>query len=209
GTTVGSGGATGGTGGVTTVGGTGGTISTGGTGGVGGAGGVAGNGGAGGAPISFNTCTGPGQCELSPVQCCACGALTLNQMVGVNMSKRAEYSTWSCGPNPAPCPPCAPIIDPNFVARCESNICRGFDIRTDPTYTKCGSDQECMLRRGLGCCECNTTGDWVAISKVGAMILTPQVCAPNSVCPGCIPTPPVTTVAACVAGSCVLRILPK
>jgi hypothetical protein len=94
------------------------------------------------------------------------------------------------------------MADPNIMARCESGRCRKFDIRSDPTYTKCGTDQECTLRKGLECCQCGAQGDWVAISRVGEMLLTGQVCAPNSVCPSCVPVPPAGTSAVCRNGAC-------
>jgi len=209
GTTVGGtgGGTTTGTGGGTTVGGTttgtGGGMTVGGTGGTG-PGGTGGSGGTGGGAIDWSACTGPGQCELAPAMCCACGQLSLSQLAAFNSSKRAEFSRQICGAMPNPCPPCAPIIDPNFMARCESGRCRGFDIRTDPTYTKCGSNQECTLRKGLACCECGAAGDWVAVSRVGNMLITAEACASGSVCPGCVPVPPANISAMCLNGACTL-----
>ena len=205
GTTVG--GTTTGTGGGTTVGGTTtgtGGMTVGGTGGTG-PGGTGGSGGTGGGTVDWGACTGPGQCELAPAMCCACGQLSLSQLAAFNSSKRAEFSRQTCGAMPNPCPPCAPIIDPNFMARCESGRCRGFDIRTDPTYTKCGSNQECTLRKGLACCECGAAGDWVAVSRVGAMLINAEACASGSVCPGCVPVPPANTSAICLNGACALR----
>jgi hypothetical protein len=197
GTTVG--GTTTGTGGAT-VGGTGGTGTTGGAGGVGGTGGTGG-----GVDPAFDVCTGAGQCELVSATCCSCGILGLGQLSPINSSKRDAFSKQVCSAMPQPCPPCIGMVDPHLAARCESGRCRGFDIRNDPTYTKCGSDQECTLRNGLGCCECGAPSggsDWVAISHLGRMLLAGQVCAPGSVCPACIPIPPANTVARCLSGTC-------
>ena len=202
GTTVGT---TTGTGGGTTVGtttGTGGGTTVGGTGGTGTTGGSGGSGGTGGGTIDWDACTGPGQCELAPQKCCTCGILGLGDLRAINSSKRAEFSKQVCSTMPAPCPPCVGINDPNLMARCESGRCRGFDIRTDPTYTKCGSNQECTLRKGLTCCECGADGDWVAVSHLGKMLLAAELCGPNSVCPGCVPVPPVYYAARCVNGAC-------
>jgi hypothetical protein len=199
GTTVG--GTTSGTGGGTTVGGT--TSGTG--GGPGGTGGSGGSGGAGGAidpGPELSACTGPGQCELVMAKCCACGILGLDQVAAINSAKRDVYSKQICGPNPLPCPPCVGTVDPNLMARCESGRCLGFDIRSDPTYTKCGSDQECFLRKGLACCECGAAQDWVAISRVGSMLLGAQVCGAASVCPTCVPVPPTGYSAVCRNGAC-------
>jgi hypothetical protein len=194
-----AGGTTAGTGGAT-VGGTGGTGTTGGAGGVGGTGGTGG-----GVDPAFDVCTGAGQCELVSATCCSCGTLGLGQLSPINSSKRDAFSKQVCSAMPQPCPPCIGMVDPHLAARCESGRCRGFDIRTDPTYTKCGSDQECTLRNGLGCCECGAPSggsDWVAISHLGRMLLAGQVCAPGSVCPACIPIPPANTVARCLSGTC-------
>jgi hypothetical protein len=88
------------------------------------------------------------------------------------------------------------------MARCESGRCRAIDIRNDPTYTKCGSNQECTLRKGLGCCQCGAEGDWVAVSQVGNMLIGAEACAAGTVCPACVPVPPTGTFAACSNGAC-------
>ncbi|HMJ54826.1 MAG TPA: hypothetical protein VK540_22250 [Polyangiaceae bacterium] len=190
GTTTASGGTTTGSGG-TTVGGTGGSGTTGGSGGAGGT-----------IDPELSSCTGPGQCELALKTCCSCETLRLDQLEPINAAKRDAFKKQVCGPAPLPCPPCLPTIDPHFMARCESGRCRGFDIRSDPTYTKCGTSSECVLRKGLACCVCNAPGDWVAVSRVGDMILTGETCAAASVCPGCVPVPPDGYSAVCRNGAC-------
>jgi hypothetical protein len=140
---------------------------------------------------------------LVPAKCCACGLLSSDQVAAINATKRGDYNTKICGPDPAPCPPCVPIIDPNLFARCEGQTCRIADLRTDPTFTKCGTDQDCMLRKGLECCECGAEGGWVAISRVGAMVLASQVCG-GAICPACVPVPPAGTTAVCRNGACTM-----
>ena len=189
GTTVG--GTTSGTGGGTTVGGTGGTGNTGGSGGAGGAGGT----------VDFGACSGQGQCALVPTICCFCGQLDINRVEAINATYRDTYKRKVCE-GMGPCPECVGSIDPYLMARCESGRCRKVDIRTDPTYTKCGTDQECILRKGLGCCTCNADSDWVAISRVGEMLITSQTCGSGTVCPTCIPVPPTGTSAVCRNGAC-------
>jgi hypothetical protein len=205
---AGSGGAATGSGGTTgTATGSGGTTGTttggGGIGASGGTGGTTGTGGASGgdAGTDWSACTGAGQCELA-MKCCACGILGLDQLTPINSAKRDAFNRQSCGPNPLPCPPCVGVIEPHLMARCESGRCRGFDIRSDPTYTKCGSDQECVLRKGLGCCQCGAPGEWVAVSRAGDMLIGGETCGPGSVCPACIPTPPSGTSAVCRNGVC-------
>ncbi|HMI86091.1 MAG TPA: hypothetical protein VK550_18470 [Polyangiaceae bacterium] len=185
------------TGSGTTVGGT-----TTGTGGSGAKGGTGGSGGAGGT-IDFGACTGPGQCELAPVKCCLCGILGLEVLEAINSANRTAYLQQTCGLNPPPCPNCAATIEPHLMARCESGRCTKVDMSKDPTYTKCGSDQECMLRKGLACCECGATGDWVAIGRVGNKLLISEVCPQMSACPDCAPTPPAGVSAVCRNGACV------
>jgi hypothetical protein len=206
GTTTGTGGGT--TSGGTTVGTTTGTggMTVGGTGGTGTTGGSGGSGATGGggidAGVDWSACNGPGQCDLAPEQCCACGRLFLADLRAINSSKRAEFSKQVCSAMPTPCPPCVPYVDPHFMARCESRRCRGIDIRSDPTYTKCGSHQECRLRKGLACCECGATGEWVAVSHLGNMLIQADACASGSVCPGCVPVPPDLHHALCLNGVC-------
>jgi hypothetical protein len=136
--------------------------------------------------------------------CCACGIIgRLDQLNAINSAKRDAFSKQLCGPNPPPCPPCGPgTIDPHLMARCESGRCRGVDLRTDPTYTKCASDSECTLRKGLACCQCGAPGDWVAVSRVGDMMITGEMCAAGSVCPSCVPVPPAGYSAVCRNNAC-------
>ncbi len=211
-TGTGSGGSESGGGGSTgtggTSGGSGGNTTTGGSGANPGSGGAGGAAGAFDAAVDWGACTGPGQCELA-MKCCACGVLGLDQLTPIHSANRDAFKKQSCGPNPLPCPPCVGTIDPNLMARCESGRCQGFDIRSDPTYTKCGSDQECTLRKGLACCECGAEGNWVAVSHVGNMLIGRDACAVGSVCPGCIPVPPGDLFPRCDNGTCRMFILLK
>jgi hypothetical protein len=203
GTTTSTGGSTTGTGGGTTgtTTGTGGGTTTG-TGGSGG--GVGGTGGAGGAidpGPEYSACTGSGQCELVPAKCCLCGTIELGLVAAINSTKRDAYVKQTCGTNPG-CPPCVGAINPHLMARCEAGRCVGFDVSKDPPHTKCASNQECILRKGLACCECQAPGDWVAVSRTGAMLVTSESCAPQSVCADCAPMPPVGTSAVCRNNVC-------
>jgi hypothetical protein len=157
--------------------------------------------------VEWGACTGPGQCELVTAKCCACGEIGLGQLVAVNSSQRDAFSKAICG-NMPPCPPCVGTIAPNLIAVCEAGRCRGIDIQSDPTYTKCGNDQDCTLRSGLGCCECPETGEWVPISHAGSILVKSQVCAPSTGCPKCIPTPPLETRPICRNGVCGKILIP-
>jgi hypothetical protein len=188
-------GASAGTGGAT-VGGNGGTAGTAGTGGSGGTGGSIDPG------PEFSSCTGPGECTLQPTKCCNCDTLGLDLVAAINTTKTEAYRRQVCGVPPIECPPCVGSIDPHLVARCEAGRCRGFDVRTDPTYTGCATNDQCILRKGLACCECQATGEWVALSATGSKKIVTDVCAPVTACPGCVPTPPPMTTAVCRAGIC-------
>lgn len=190
-----------GTGGGATGGGTGGAGAKGGTGGTGGTSGSAGAGGAIDPGPDWSACTGPGQCELVSATCCACGTLGLDQLAAINSAKHSAFTDKICSGLP-PCPPCVGMAESHLMARCESGRCRGFDIRSDPTYTKCGSDQECVLRKGVGCCQCQAEGDWVAVSRIGEMLITSEACAMGGVCPACVPVPPAGTSAVCRGNVC-------
>jgi hypothetical protein len=196
----GSGSGTGGTGGAT-LGGTGGAT----VGGTGGGAGTTGTGGSGGSVDpgpEFSSCTGPGECTLVPTKCCSCDTLGLDLVAAINTTKTDAYRRQVCGVPPIACPPCVGSIDPHLVARCEAGRCRGFDVRTDPTYTGCATNDQCILRKGLACCECQATGEWVALNGTGSKKIVNDVCAPNTACPGCVPVPPPMTTAVCRAGIC-------
>jgi hypothetical protein len=203
------GGARGGAAGGTTVGGTavGGTT-VGGTGGTGATGGSGGAGGTGGSidPPDWTDCSGPGQCELLSKTCCMpCTVVQLDQLTAINSSKRAAFTQKTCGPNPAPCPPCVGEIDPHLMARCEGGKCRAIDVRQDPSYTGCASNADCRLRKGLACCQCEASGGWVALNEKGHNQVSADTCAPGSICPRCAPVPPVGMSAVCQSGVCEAR----
>jgi len=196
---------TGGVGGQGATGASGGAAGTGGTGGVGGA--TGGTGGAIDSGADWGACTGPGQCELVATKCCACGELGLGELVAIHSSQRDAFRKEICG-NMAPCPPCVGTVAPNLMAVCDAGRCRGIDIQSDPTYTKCGGDQDCTLRSGLACCECPEMGEWVAISFAGSMLVKSQVCAPNTSCQKCTPIPPPETRPICRNGVCGKILIP-
>ncbi|HMI82956.1 MAG TPA: hypothetical protein VK550_02625 [Polyangiaceae bacterium] len=201
---------TGGAGGQGATGASGGVAGTGGAGGMGGVGGATGGTGGAAGTIDSGTewgaCTGPGQCELA-AKCCACGELGLGQLIAIHSSQRDAFRK-SCSDMP-PCPPCVGTVAPNLIAVCEAGRCRGIDIQSDPAYTKCGSDQDCMLRSGLGCCECPDMGQWVPISLAGSILVKSQVCAPSTSCPKCLPMPPLETRPICRSGVCGKILIPE
>jgi hypothetical protein len=176
------------------------------TAGTGGAGGQGATGGSIDSGTEWGACTGPGQCELVAAKCCACDELGLGQLVAIHASQRDAFRKQICG-DMAPCPPCEGRVAPNLMAVCDAGRCRGIDIQSDPTYTKCSGDQDCTLRSGLACCECSEM-EWVAISQAGRILLKDQVCAPNTSCPKCLPMPPLDTRPICRNGVCGKIVIP-
>lgn len=214
GTSTGSAGSlgTGGAGTTTTTGGgaagtvgTGGSAGTGGRGGAGGAGGGAGKAGAGGASgadggIDWGVCGGPGQCIAALTGCCGpCGMPELPNFAGVNPMYIDAFHAATC-PVPTPCPACVMTNNPYIGARCVGTRCQPFDTRSTPEFSRCASNADCRLRKGLDCCECGSPGEWTAVSLSGASALSSAQCAPQMPCAACLPVPPANLTAVCTGG---------
>ncbi|HEX9294923.1 MAG TPA: hypothetical protein VF881_03790 [Polyangiaceae bacterium] len=173
----------------------------GGNAGAGGAG--SGGGGAGGAAgVDWGVCSGPGQCVLEKKGCCnPCGTPVLDSFAAVNASYVEAYQAATC-PVPMPCPRCATVPNVYFAARCVGTHCQAFDVRQVPELSACSVDGDCRLRLGLDCCECGSLGQWTAVSLSGLAALGTTVCAPDTACDDCAPTPPAGTTPICSGGHC-------
>ena len=198
---------TGGFGGI--AGDLGGNQSTGGFGGMAGRPGTGGGAGRAGDVDSgpdFGACSGPGQCILAPVSCCGvCGQPTAADFVAINSLYADFYQKQRC-PIALPCPACATATNPNLGARCVLGRCQVFDVQKVPEYSSCQATSDCVLRNGVGCCECGGNG-WVAVSQSGNAALGRDECAPNSACPACAPVPPPGTFATCIGNACNVQVL--
>ncbi|MRG91128.1 hypothetical protein [Polyangium spumosum] len=171
-------------------------------GGNGGAGGGSGGGGAGGAP-QFGACTGPGQCTLAPNTCCACGEPTLADVEPVHADLADDYVSSMCPAELPPCPPCAPLPNPDLFAYCEAGGCAAADV-TQHGFSECTTAADCRLRLGMGCCEpCAGDGaGLVAIAASATSAVYELLCPPDTGCPACAPVYPTEWKADCVAGHC-------
>jgi hypothetical protein len=125
----------------------------------------------------------------------------LDRFAGVNPKYTDAFRAFTC-PVPEPCPRCATAPNPYIGARCVSSHCQAFDTRQVPEFSKCTVDTDCRLRKGLDCCECNSDGQWTAISVAGQAALTAAECAPMTGCADCLPVPPTNAKAACVQNHC-------
>jgi hypothetical protein len=158
--------------------------------------------GGGDAGVDWSQCSGPGQCSAQLLGCCApCGMPTVDNFAGVNPKYTDVFRAWTC-PMPTPCPRCATSINPYIGALCSGTHCKAFDSRNVPEFSKCTTETDCRLRKGLDCCECGSQGPWTAVSIDGLAALNAAVCAPMTGCADCAPIPPAGTKAVCVQGHC-------
>jgi hypothetical protein len=138
--------------------------------------------------------------------CCSpCGIPQIGAFAGVNPKYLDAFRAETCTtPNPA-CLKCLTGSNPNIGARCVTQHCKAFDVRSVPEYSKCTTNSDCQLRSGVGCCECGGEG-WVAVNASGWKALVADVCMPNAGCPDCLPQLPDNTTAQCVQGHCEVAI---
>lgn len=74
---------------------------------------------------TLTSCTGSEECQLAPRECCACGVLSLAEVVAFNPA-RGSYADLVCDPR-AECPPCVPILD-GLRAECVSGHCSVIEL---------------------------------------------------------------------------------
>src|SRR5262249_20618719 len=154
----------------------------------------------------YFSCNGPGQCEAIPSACCPmCRQLQLADFIGVNSSLASAYEKDHCSDN-AGCPAvgCATLPNDNIGAYCNQGTCNVFDVTQPPEFSGCETDSDCVLRHGLGCCECGGGGDWVAVSVKGRATLTSVECGANTACDECAPAPPPGEQAFCLQNVCTI-----
>ena len=183
--------------------GTGSTGSTGSTTGPGSTG-SSGSTGSGGGP-SFAACSEPGTCALALQGCCApCGAPTLSDFDAIFEGSVEAHRAAVC-PDPAaePCPKCPTGLDPTLFAYCDLEVgsCKGARLG-DTRFAECSQASDCVLRLGLECCECGSSGDWVAVAGAKLGELQGVLCSPSDACAECQPQPPPEYSATCNAGRC-------
>ena len=130
----------------------------------------------------FSACDATTQCMLATPGCCAtCGPTTASSYVAIDASQFSAFHAATC-PAPEPCPNCASIPDPNFVAACRSNRCTVVDLRTDP-ISACTTDADCRFRWAGDCCECTPAPyDLVSIASANEPQLDAILCAPATSC---------------------------
>jgi hypothetical protein len=138
----------------------------------------------------FSKCDGTTQCILATPGCCAaCGPVTLASFVAIDATQAGAFRSATCTA-PMPCPNCASIPDPNFVAACRSGSCTAIDLRTD-AISACTTDADCRLRWGGDCCECGAPlYDLISIASANEAQLDAILCAPATTCTRhCAPSP--------------------
>lgn len=149
------------------------------------------------------SCDGPGQCMLVEPTCCSsCGTVGVDDVVAIHQDQLTAFRADACGGEPQICPACAGTWDPRLFAACDAGACQVGYLPTSP-LSACAQDADCVLRAGLGCCECDG-GAWVALAAAKIPDLLDAVCAPMTACDLCQPQPPPELSAACDAGRCVV-----
>ncbi|MBI4702985.1 MAG: hypothetical protein HY744_17855 [Deltaproteobacteria bacterium] len=154
----------------------------------------------------FGACDGPGQCTLAAPGCCGppCGTPSLPDFAPINQSQTQAFFNATCpDPEHTPCPGCPSGQYPDLFAYCDGGQCLGADMRVSP-MNSCQGPQDCRLRWGLGCCECNS--EQLGLTAIPVAIepeLAAMVCQPGQGCPECMPSYPPGAFAFCQGGRCV------
>jgi len=174
--------------------------SNGGSGNSGTSNGGSGNSGAGSA--GFASCNGPGQCVLRTPGCCGiCSEPTLADVEPINQANDQAFYDATCGENDPICPACAEQPNPNLFAYCRAEQCVEDDI-TLSEYNQCNEASECVLRAGLGCCECGGFGVVALPASFVEQQLLQLVCPPDWGCDDCVPELPDGAEPACIDNRC-------
>jgi hypothetical protein len=138
----------------------------------------------------FSKCDATTVCMLATPGCCGtCGPVTLASYVAIDASQASAFHSATC-PAPEPCPNCATIPDPNYLAACRSGECTAIDLRND-AMSACATDADCRLRWGGECCECGAAPyQLVALASASEPALDAILCAPATSCTRhCAPMP--------------------
>jgi hypothetical protein len=138
---------------------------------------------------------------VTAAQCCGGRSPPrLWDVTAVNRDALGEFT--------APCAlvDCATTIFPipaHFGATCSAGHCIAFDLREKTELVECSERTECVLRRGLSCCEgcAGEVTEFVALR--GDADLVPLVCGAGPIgCPTCEPVPDPSLSAECLDGRC-------
>lgn len=164
----------------------------------------------GGGTDAFLLCESPSDCTIVARTCCGvCSEPQLDDVIAVAKEQQQAYRESVCDPG-QPCPLCAAEPNPDLFASCVGasdnapGQCQAFDV-SQTAIGACQSDDDCVLRNGLACCESCTTATrstLVAINKNEEGALHDLVCEGDVACPECAPSYPPNAKAVCEAGSC-------
>jgi hypothetical protein len=151
-----------------------------------------------GGPVSEETrCEISMDCTVVPVECCGhCGDATLADLTAIRRDHLEEFTR--------PCQlvdcACATTTPAWAAATCSQGRCVAVDIR-ETEYTECTLETDCVLRRGLDCCEnCASDGsDLVAVRK--GLDIGELTCGALVDCQSCA-TEPRSVYASCEEGRC-------
>ena len=167
-------------------------------------------------PAPYLACGEPTDCVLASDQCCGPCERTLENTDAVNRDRLQEYfdyDTECAGIDCAPCPePVPDPLAPRLFATCGADgtgdLCRAFDVRTDPV-SACETDADCVVR-APECCECGGSTDpesLIAIRADAGGRFMQLVCPAEGACAGCLPIYPPEASAYCAAdGHCAVAV---
>jgi hypothetical protein len=149
-------------------------------------------------------CEIPMDCTVVPSVCCACEKVGPHELIAIRRDSSDDFLQSTCGAIGCECEAAVP---PWAGATCIQGRCVAVDIR-ETEYTECTVDTDCVLRRGLDCCEdCSLGGgEMVGVRKdrdVGEL-----TCGALVDCEACSSeNEPRATSAICDSGRCTVSIL--
>lgn len=154
-------------------------------------------------PGGLEHCQNSADCVVQGAACCGgCEPVKAEDLRAIS---RAYAEVQTC-PG-VQCGPCAdhegPPERPYYGATCANQRCELVDVR-ETELGSCVADSDCRLRRGLECCECDSSGPWVAVANQPLAVANLLCGAPVSCDQTCDRTPPEDLQATCFEGRCVV-----
>lgn len=147
----------------------------------------------------YTTCSHPSECVVTFPGCCHhCETETVDNMLAIRQDSIEAYRA-NCGDN-LECRGCGRGSNNYLQANCVGNHCTLVNLR-ETAVVAC-EDFDCKLRRP-GCCECEDSGQFIAIAEDEEAQFARLVCPPDADCPTCdLPLQVSDIEAVCDEGSC-------
>lgn len=160
-------------------------------------------GGTDGGGVDYGACGADDDCVPIPKGCCLPCGINLALFEGVT-ARNADQARAAKDCAGVGCPACYPMDLGNVAARCVAGRCQVFDVREEPSLSRCDTVDDCTLRNGSRCCASCQADEWIGLRKDAESTLRAMVCPASgpTPCPKCASVP--TRKPACTNHVCVV-----